>query len=87
MCHTYCGSCKSIFREENCLLHAEFSQRYIGKTLSVSKTCIWSVRKKLKQNLPLSNSYAQGRKRASATTDDRNLLRLCRQDHMKTSQK
>ena len=45
------------------LLQAGFSPRYIGKTFSVSKTCVWSVAKKLKQNLPLSNSPRQGRKR------------------------
>ena len=32
------------------LLKAGFSQRYIGKTLSVSKACVWNVAKKLKQN-------------------------------------
>ena len=42
--------------------------------------------KKLKQNLPLSNSRGQGSKKTSATTDDRNLLRLCKQDRTKTSQ-
>ena len=68
-------------------LKAGFSQCYIGKTLSVSKTGVWSVAKKLKQNLLLSNSRAQERKKASTTTtDDRNLLHLCKQDRTKTSQ-
>ena len=67
------------------LLKVGFSQRYIAETLSVSKTCVWNVAKKLKQNLPLSNSRGQGRKKASITTDDRNLLRLCKQDRKKTS--
>ena len=34
------------------LLKTRFSQCYIGKTQSVSKTCIWNLAKKLKQNLP-----------------------------------
>ena len=42
--------------------------------------------KKLKQNLPLSKSRVQGRKKASTTTDDRNLLRVCKQARTKTSQ-
>ena len=40
-------------------LQAGFSQRYIGKTHSVSKTCVWNLAKKLKQNLPLSSSRGQ----------------------------
>ena len=73
--------------ESKALLQVGFSQCYIGKTFSVSKTCFWNVAKKLKQNLPLSNSRGQGRKKVSTTTDDRTLLRLCKQDRTKTSQK
>ena len=62
--------------EIKALLKAELSRRYIGKTLSVPKTCVWNVAKKLKQNLLLSNSCGQGRKRVSTTTDDQNLLHL-----------
>ena len=40
---------------------------------------VWQ--KNLKQNLPF-----QGLKKASTTTDDRNLLRLCKQDRTKTTQ-
>ena len=72
--------------EIKALLKTTFSQRYIGKTLSVSKTGIWNVAKKLKQNLPLSNSCGQGSKRVSTTTDDRNLWRLFKYDQIKTSQ-
>ena len=68
------------------LLQAGFSQRYIGKTLNVSKTCVWSVAKKLKLTLPLSNSRGPGRKTASIAIDDRNLLRLCKQDRKKIIQ-
>ena len=45
------------------------------------------VAKKLKQNLPVSNSRDQRRKKALITTDNRNLLRLCKQDRKKISQK
>ena len=73
--------------EIKALLKAGFSQHYIGKTLSVSKTCVLNATKKLKQNLTLSNSRGQGRKKASTTTtDDRNLLHLCKQDRTKTNQ-
>ena len=50
--------------ETKALFQAGFSQRCIGKKFSVSKTCVWSVAKKLNQNLPLSNSYDQGLKKA-----------------------
>ena len=73
--------------EIKALLKAGFSQRYIGKTLSVYETCVWNVAKKLKQNLPLSSSRGQqGRKNPSTTTDDRNLLCWCKQNRTKTSQ-
>ena len=72
--------------EIKALLQAGFSQHYIGTKLSVSKTWVWRVAKKLNQNLPLSNSCGQGLKKASTTTDDRNLLPLCKQDRTKTSQ-
>ena len=49
------------------LLKTGFSQRYIGKTLSISKTCVWNMTKKLK---PLLNSCGQGCKKASTTTDE-----------------
>ena len=68
------------------LLQAGFRQSYIGKTPSVSKTCVWNVAKKLKQNLPLSNSHGQEHKKVPTTTDDRNLLRSHEQDRIKTSQ-
>ena len=42
--------------------------------------------KKLKQNLPLSTSRSQGRKKALTTTNDRNLLCLSKQDRTKTGQ-
>ena len=72
--------------EIKALLQAGFSHRYTGKALSVSKTCFWSLAKKLKQNLPLSNSRGQERKKASTITDDRNLLRFCKQDETKINQ-
>ena len=56
--------------EMKALLKTRFSQHYIDKTLDVSKTCVWNVAKKIKQNLPLSNSRGQGRKKESITTDD-----------------
>ena len=72
--------------EIKALLQVRFTQHYIGKTLSVSKTCVRNVAKKLKQNLLLSSSRGQGLKKASTTTDDRDLLRLWEQDRTKTSQ-
>ena len=73
--------------ETKASLQAGFSQRYIGKKLSLSKTWVWSVAKTLNQNLPLSNSCGQERKKVSITTDDRNLLCLWKQDRTKTTQK
>ena len=43
--------------------------------------------KEIKTKLVFIDSRGQGRKKASTTTDDRNLLRLCKQDRTKTSQK
>ena len=42
--------------------------------------------RKLKNNLPLSNTLGQGRKKASTAFDDRNLLRLCKKDRTKSSE-
>ena len=42
--------------------------------------------KKLKNNLPLSNTSGQARKRTSTAVGDRNLLRLCRKDRSKSSE-
>ncbi len=72
--------------EIKALVEAGFNQRYIAKKLGVSKTCVFGVAQKLKQNLPLSNLPGQGRKKASTATDDRNLLRLCKKDRTKSSQ-
>ena len=67
------------------LLEAGFTQRYIAHDRNVSKTCVANVAKKLKQNLPLSNTLGQGRRKASTKADDRNLLRLCKKDRTKSS--
>lgn len=72
--------------EIKALLQSGFTQRYVAEDRHVSKTCVLNVAKKLKQNLPLSNSPGQGRKKASTTADDRTLLRLCKQDRTKTSE-
>jgi hypothetical protein len=45
-------------------------------------TCV----KKLKQNLPLSNSIGQGRKKASTQDDDRQLSYIMKKDRTKSSQ-
>ena len=42
--------------------------------------------RKLKNNLPLSNTLGQGPKKASTVIDDRNLLRLCKKDRTKSSE-
>ena len=71
--------------EIKALLEAEFSQRYVANKLGVSKTCVLHVAKKLKEKLPLLHSPGQGRRKISTTTDDRNLLRLCKKDRTKSS--
>ena len=71
--------------EIKALLEAEFSQRYVANKLGVSKTCVLYVTKKLKEKLPLLHSLGQGRRKASTTTDDRNLLRLYKKDRTKSS--
>ena len=39
----------------------------------------------MKQKLPLCNALGQGRKIASAPTNDRSLLRLCKKDRTKSN--
>ncbi|CAF3380963.1 unnamed protein product [Rotaria sp. Silwood2] len=72
--------------EIKALVEAGFNQRLIAKGVGVSKTCVFGVEQKLKQNLPLLNLPGQGRKKASTATDDRNLLRLCKKGRTKSSQ-
>ena len=71
--------------EIKALLEAGFSQRYVANKLAVSKTCVLHVAKKLKEKLLLLHSPGQGRRKASTTTDDRNLLRLYKKDRTKSS--
>ena len=74
--------------ESKALSKANFSQRYISKSFSVSKICVWNVAKTLKQLYLYRIHMVKAAKKASATTtDDRNLLHLCKQDRTKTSQK
>jgi hypothetical protein len=55
------------------LLQIGFSQRTVARESNVSQKCVFGVSKKLKQNLPLSNSVGQGRTKATMASDD-NLL-------------
>ena len=58
------GRAKACLDKKNkikALLEAEFSQRYVGNKLGVSKTCVLHVAKKLKEKLPLLYSPGQGR--------------------------
>ena len=71
--------------ETKALLEARFSQRCVTNKLGVSKKCVLHVAEKLKEELPLSPSPSQGRLKASATTDDRNLLRLSKRNRTKSS--
>jgi len=45
------------------LLETGLSQRQVPRLSNVSQKCIFGISKKLKQNLPLSNSVQQGRKK------------------------
>ena len=72
--------------EIKALLGYGISQHRAATALSVSKKCVYNVPKKLKNNLPLSNTPGQGRKRASTAVEDRNLLRLYRKDRSKSSE-
>ena len=51
--------------EIKALLDCGMSQRRITTVIDVSKKCVYNASKKLKNNLPLSNTLGQGRKRAS----------------------
>ncbi|CAF4934189.1 unnamed protein product, partial [Rotaria socialis] len=68
------------------LLEMGFCQRQVARDLHVSQTCVAHVSKKLKQNLPLSNSIGQGRKKASTQDDDRRLSYIMKKDRTKSSQ-
>ena len=72
--------------EIKALLDYGVSQHRIATVLGVSKKCVYNVSKKLKNNLLLSNVPGQGRKRASAAVEDRDLLRLCKKDRTKSSE-
>jgi len=72
--------------EIKALLRTESSQRQIAQTLGVSKTAVFNVSQKLKENLPLFNVSGQGRKKASTKRDDQRLLQLCKRDRTKSSQ-
>ena len=60
--------------EITALLEFGVTQRRVAAAVVVSKKCVFNVSKKLKNNLPLSNTLGQGRKKASTAIDDRNLL-------------
>ena len=47
------------------LLETGLSQRQAARVSKVSQKCVIGVSKKLKQNLPLSNSVGQGRKKSN----------------------
>ena len=72
--------------EIKALLDYGISQHRGATALSISKKCVYNVSKKLKNNLPLSNTSGQGRERASTAVEDRNLLRLCKKDRTKSSE-
>ena len=52
----------------------------------MSQKCVFDVSKKLKQDLPLSNSIGQDNKEAITPHDDRQLLRIMKKDRAKSSQ-
>jgi hypothetical protein len=68
------------------LLEIGLSQSRVAIALSVSKRCVFNVSKKLNENLPLTNAPGQSCKKASASIDDRNLLRLFKKDRTKSSE-
>ena len=68
------------------LLEVGLSQRQAARVSNVSQKCVFGVSKKLKQDLPLSNSVGQGRKKATTPHDDRQLLRIMKKDRTKSSQ-
>ncbi|CAF4842595.1 unnamed protein product [Rotaria socialis] len=68
------------------LLEIGLCQRQVARDSNVSQTCVAHVSKKLKQNLPLSNSIGQGRKKASTQDNDRQLSYIMKKDRTKSSQ-
>ena len=69
--------------EIKALLDYGISQRRVTTALGVWKKC---VSKKFKNNLSLSNTPGQGRKRTSTAIENRNLLRLYKKDRTKSSE-
>ena len=72
--------------EIKALLEVGLSQRQAAQVSNVSQKCVYGVSKKLKQDLPLSNSVGQSRKKVTTPHDDRQLLRIMKKDRTKSSQ-
>ena len=68
------------------LLDYDISQCRTATVLGVSKKCVYGVSEELKNNLSLSHTPGQGRKRAPTAVGDRNLLRLCKKDRNRSSE-
>ena len=67
------------------LLKAGLSYSNIRKQLGVSNGCISNVNRKLKKKLPLENCRGQGRKKATTSEEDRELIVLMKRNRRKTS--
>ena len=72
--------------EIKALLEVGLSQQQAARVSNVPQKCVFDVSKKLKQDLPLSNSVGQGRRKATTPHDDRQLLRIMKKDRTKSSQ-
>ena len=72
--------------ETKALLEVGLSQRQAARVSNMPQKCVFGVSKELKQDLPLSNSVGQGRRKATPPHDDRQLLRIMKKDRTKSTQ-
>ena len=68
------------------LFEVDLSQRQAARGSNVSQKRIFGISKKLKQDLPFSNSVGQGRNNATTPHDDWKLFRIMKKDRTKSSQ-
>ena len=66
--------------ETKTLLNTDLSQQKVEKLSGMSQKCVFGISDKLKQDLPLSNTMGQGRKRTTTLTEDRHLLLIMKKD-------
>lgn len=67
------------------LLQAGLSPSAISKQLNYSRNLVYNVKKKSSEGLELQNRSGQGRKRITSQAENRQLIRLSKQNRLETS--